>query len=60
MAFRSEAEIWADERRKVAERPKTIAERVARWFDRPAPQPQPDHFTWRAVADLIPISGDDA
>lgn len=43
MAFKSEFETWRDE---INPPPKpTIAERVARWFDRP--EPQPDHFVWR-------------
>lgn len=60
MAFRSEYSVWRDE----IETPKrTIAERVAAWFDRPSvTEPTadlPDPFAWRSVADLMPIPGDE-
>jgi hypothetical protein len=32
----------------------TIAERVAKWFDRPKPDPEP--FVWRSVDELFPES----
>jgi len=64
--MRSEYATWKAE----LERPRlTIAERVARWFDRPtetpeaaAPEEKPDEgpFVWRSIADLIPIEPDRA
>lgn len=62
MAFKSEAEVWADERRKVAERRSARGRAFVRWFVRLEPEvasPQPDHFAWRSVADLMPIPGDE-
>lgn len=54
MAFRSEAEEWAQERRKVAARQSARGRALARWFGGPS-EPEPDHFVWRDIADFIPI-----
>lgn len=55
MAFRSEFEIWRDE---IQPPPRlTIAEHVARWFERPAPEaPEVDFYVWHDVAVLVPGS----
>lgn len=46
MAFRSEAELWAEERRKVASKQTARGRAFIRWFA-PAPVPEVDHFVWR-------------
>jgi hypothetical protein len=51
--MKSEFAQWRDE---LNPPPKaTVAERLARWFERPAPA-QPCPFVWRSVADLVPIA----
>jgi hypothetical protein len=53
--MKSEYAIWRDE----IERPRlSVAERVARWFERPSPtEPaKPDHYRWASVSDLMPIA----
>lgn len=54
--MKSEYAQWKDE----IERPRlSVKERVAAWFDRPAPPPPPrDPFAWLAVADIAPIEGE--
>lgn len=54
MAFRSEAQEWEAERRKVARRQSARGRAFAIWFA-PMPSPQPDHFVWRDVAETYPV-----
>jgi hypothetical protein len=55
--MRSEFQVWRDE----IENPRpTIAQRMAKWFDRPSSRPARDHFAWRDIAEALPINGEDA
>lgn len=57
MAFRSEAEVLAEERVRVAKRLTAQGRAFARWW--PAPKAEPSHFRWARVSDLMPVDGDD-
>lgn len=59
--MKSEAEIWREERDRVAAR-QTVAERVALWFARPTAfvgRVSPCPFIWHDTATLVPVEDSD-
>jgi hypothetical protein len=59
MAFKSEAQVWAEERERVAQRKSARATAMIRWFVRLPAEPDPNMFAWRSVAELIPVTGEE-
>lgn len=51
--MKTEAEIWREERERIAKR------RLPTWASWkaqfPEPDPEPDHFAWHDVGDLVPV-----
>ena len=56
MAFRSEFAEWRDELEPPVRL--SIAERLAKWFER-SPPVQPCPYRWVRMSEVIPIEGED-